>query len=159
MDGKKKGERFNKFPAQSLIEFALVLPILLLLIFGAIDFGRMFFIKIALTNAAREGANYLAWHPEEVSATNFVNMDLDDDTIEAVEAVIKAEAESLGIEIDFANEVTITKTCLELSTCSGGEIEVQITKPYDFILGNLLAALGLADSPLTLASRIRMVVQ
>lgn len=38
------------------MEFALVLPLLLLVIGGIVDFGRFFFAKIELTNAAREGA-------------------------------------------------------------------------------------------------------
>lgn len=40
----------------SLIEFAIVLPIFLLLIGGMVDLGRAFFTKVTLTNAAREGA-------------------------------------------------------------------------------------------------------
>ena len=47
---KKKG--------QSLVEFALVLPILLLLIFGLVEFGRLIFTYIAVNTAAREAARY-----------------------------------------------------------------------------------------------------
>ncbi len=42
--------------AAAMLEFALVLPILLLIIFGIIDFGRAFYLYNNLTNAAREGA-------------------------------------------------------------------------------------------------------
>lgn len=42
------------------VEFALVLPVLLLIIFGIIDFGRMLHAKIILTEAAREGARAAA---------------------------------------------------------------------------------------------------
>jgi len=38
------------------VEFALVLPLLMLLIFGIVDFGRMLNAQIVLTEAAREGA-------------------------------------------------------------------------------------------------------
>jgi Flp pilus assembly protein TadG len=38
------------------VEMALVLPLLLLLVFGIIDFGRMLNAQITLTEAAREGA-------------------------------------------------------------------------------------------------------
>jgi Flp pilus assembly protein TadG len=41
---------------QTLVEFALVLPVLLLLIFGLVDFGRAFQSWLVVTNAAREGA-------------------------------------------------------------------------------------------------------
>ena len=38
------------------VEFAMVLPLLLLLIFGMIDFGRGYFSWLIITNGAREGA-------------------------------------------------------------------------------------------------------
>jgi Flp pilus assembly protein TadG len=41
---------------QSLVEFALVLPIFLLLIMGVIDAGRLVYMNSTLSNAAREGA-------------------------------------------------------------------------------------------------------
>jgi Flp pilus assembly protein TadG len=41
---------------QGLVEFALVLPIFLLLIFGVIDGGRYVYVNSTLSNAAREGA-------------------------------------------------------------------------------------------------------
>ena len=44
--------------AQGLVEFALALPILLLLIFAMIDFGRLLFIYSAVFTASREAARY-----------------------------------------------------------------------------------------------------
>ncbi len=41
---------------QSLVEFALFAPILILLLAGAVDFGNGFQTWVALTNAVREGA-------------------------------------------------------------------------------------------------------
>ena len=41
---------------QAVIELALTLPLLLLVVFGIIDFGFMFQRYEAVTNAAREGA-------------------------------------------------------------------------------------------------------
>ncbi len=55
------------------VEFALVLPMLLLLIFGLIDFGRMLNAQITLTEAAREGARADALNssvPSRVSAAS-----------------------------------------------------------------------------------------
>ncbi len=40
----------------SAVEFALVLPLLLLVVAGIIDFGRALYTQVMLTNAAREGA-------------------------------------------------------------------------------------------------------
>lgn len=42
----------------SAAEFALILPILLLLLFGIIEFGIIFFNKAVITNASREGARF-----------------------------------------------------------------------------------------------------
>ena len=41
---------------QTLVEFALVFPIFILLLFAVIDGGRYIFLSSALSNAAREGA-------------------------------------------------------------------------------------------------------
>ena len=41
---------------QSLVEMALVLPILTILTFGLVDFGRAYYFQVSVTNAAREGA-------------------------------------------------------------------------------------------------------
>lgn len=47
---------------QAMVEFALVLPILLLLIGGIIDFGLIFNQKVLANNASREAARYVAVH-------------------------------------------------------------------------------------------------
>jgi len=44
--------------SQSMVEFALVAPLLLVLIMGIIDFGLGFGSYVQLKNAAREGARY-----------------------------------------------------------------------------------------------------
>jgi len=44
--------------AQAMVEFALVLPILLLLIVGIIEVGRAIFIYSSVVNASREAARY-----------------------------------------------------------------------------------------------------
>lgn len=41
---------------QSLVEMAMVLPILTFLTFGLVDFGRAYYFQVSVTNAAREGA-------------------------------------------------------------------------------------------------------
>jgi len=46
--------------SQALIEFALVSPVLLLLLFGTIDIGRAIFYYDTLNHAAREGARVAA---------------------------------------------------------------------------------------------------
>src|SRR4051812_32404498 len=43
-------------PGQTLVEFSLTLPLLLLLLFGIIEFGRIFQAWVTLQNAARAAA-------------------------------------------------------------------------------------------------------
>lgn len=45
---------------QAIVEFALVLPILVVLLFGIIEFGRLLSTVSAVTSAAREGARVAA---------------------------------------------------------------------------------------------------
>ena len=45
---------------QSLVEFAMILPVFLLLLFALVDFGRGFYSWMIVTNAAREGARAAA---------------------------------------------------------------------------------------------------
>ncbi len=44
--------------AQSMVEFALVFPVLLLLLYGIIEFGRLLFIYTSVTTSSREAARY-----------------------------------------------------------------------------------------------------
>ena len=48
---------------QALVEMAIILPVLVMLLLLAVDFGRVFFGWIALTNASRIGANEVAKNP------------------------------------------------------------------------------------------------
>jgi Flp pilus assembly protein TadG len=46
----------HSYRGQALVEFALVLPILVLLLVGVFDFGRAIFAYNSVSNAARSGA-------------------------------------------------------------------------------------------------------
>jgi hypothetical protein len=53
-----------KSRGQALVEFALILPILALLMLLAVDFGRVFYGWVALNNATRIAANEAALNPQ-----------------------------------------------------------------------------------------------
>lgn len=52
---------------QGLVELALALPVLLLILLGTVDLGRMFFDYTEIRNAAREGAGVGARNPANVA--------------------------------------------------------------------------------------------
>ncbi len=53
-----KTKSTHKEKAQGMVEFALVLPLLLLVMFAVIEFGRLLFIYSAVFTASREAARY-----------------------------------------------------------------------------------------------------
>ncbi|RME47935.1 MAG: pilus assembly protein [Chloroflexi bacterium] len=99
--------------ATSLVEFALILPVLVMLTLGALDIGRGFAYYLVLTNGAREGASWLSKYP--------------DDTAGAVERVL-LEAERVGIPAD---ELTIIATPAQ----SGDIATVRVQYNFDLLFG------------------------
>ena len=53
---KRSRKRLNR--GQGLVEFALILPVLLFIVFGIIDFGRVMVIYAGVSNGAREAVRY-----------------------------------------------------------------------------------------------------
>lgn len=51
---------------QSIVEVALVLPVVVMLMLGLLDFGRAYYAIVALRDAADEGASYAAISPSDV---------------------------------------------------------------------------------------------
>ncbi len=99
------------------VEFALVLPVLLLLVFGLIDFSRAFNAHVSLSGAAREGAR----------ATAMKNPDW--------EAITIAAAPSL---------TGVTATQVAECTTGAGPAEVQASYDYNFVtpVGAFMAWFG-----------------
>jgi Flp pilus assembly protein TadG len=52
----------------AVVEFALVLPLLMLLVMGTLDWGYYFFVDQVVTNAAREGARAGTLHDTDAAA-------------------------------------------------------------------------------------------
>ena len=88
---------------QSLVEFALVLPIFLLVLFAIVDFGMAFHAWITVTNSAREGGRLGAVHPALDApgspCDGYGSLD------QCIEAKVRDTAGQLGddLEIDVTN--------------------------------------------------------
>ncbi len=111
---------------QSIVEVALVLPLLALLLTGLLDFGRAFFVTVALNDAAAEGAVYAASHPTDLTGTT-----------------ARARGSLEGTPLIVPDQVQVTITCAggNCSSVSGGAaITVTTTYPFTFItplIGNM----------------------
>jgi Flp pilus assembly protein TadG len=95
--------RQSRERGQALVEFALVLPILMTLILGIIQFGIVFHDYLALTDAVRSGARQAAVTHDAGAATNAV-------TSSAAE--LKASDLQVGVSSSWApgSDVTVTAT-------------------------------------------------
>lgn len=95
------------------VEMALMLPILLLLIFGTIEIGRFYWVKHALVHAVNEGARM------EVLA---------DSTPEEVKEVVSFHLR------DWAPTVTAVVTPIPATANAPAAINVTATIPFSFII-------------------------
>ena len=99
------------------VEFALLLPVLLVLVCGLIDFGRLFFTQITLTDAAREGVRVLAL--EGAAGSGYTTDQADAD------ATTRAQLAAGGV----SGTVTVSP-----GTCSEGDpVTLTVSVPFDFI--------------------------
>jgi Flp pilus assembly protein TadG len=57
----------NSERGSSLVEMAILLPFLLLILIGVIDFGRAYYDSIEVANAARAGAQYGVINPTDTT--------------------------------------------------------------------------------------------
>lgn len=144
MSDTSKGKQHHQYKSrgQSLVEFVIIAPLLLLLILGAMDFGRLFYTKIVLTNAAREGANYLAYFPKDKD-DGFVN----------TFAIIESEADSSTIDVNTLS--IVINDC-----CTGGNpVQVNVSTTVPLVFGGALQWFGLMGGPVQLTGTVKMVVQ
>ena len=104
-------KRFAGNKGQDLIEFALIIPIFALIIFGVLDLGRAVYYFSAISNSAREGARYGSIHVSEIIGddTNLCNQVIDwsiavpltcDDIDSAVDLVNKTVTVSVYYNFD-----------------------------------------------------------
>lgn len=113
MSLKRRSKYPHTLPGQSLAEFALIFPILILIVFGVLDLGRLFHAGITVANAAREGARYGTLNPPP-------------DNNPAIIAAALAEAENSGINIPPGY---VSVSCP--MGCDSG-LPVRVTVDYDF---------------------------
>jgi hypothetical protein len=130
---------------QSLVEFALALPVLLILLLGALDVGRMYFTYLAIQNAAGEGALYAAINPRCVTA------DDGPDCADPRNALFRATHESPAGLVDW-QQVTIGVEPADRSGLSEGD-PITILVHYDYDILTPLLSPMLKDGKLRLTAR------
>ena len=124
---------------QNLVEFAMVVPIFLILVFSIVDFGMGFHAWITVTNAPREGARIGAVGAD--SAT--------------IEARVIDTTSSLAAE-------DIEVTVVNAQGAPGEAVSVDVKYEYELVtpLANLLGFFGGGlGSPITFHSESEMRIE
>ncbi len=106
---------------QSMVELALMLPVLAIVLVGILDLGRIYYAYITVVNVARAGARYAAAHPPKPSC----DPDLDAAGLAAIELRARKEAETSGIN---PAQLTIRVSC----GSSDFEMPIMVTVWYNF---------------------------
>lgn len=113
--------RFRSDSGAAAVEFALVVPVLVLLVLGIVEFGRVYNIQNSLSAAAREGVRVMAISQDAAAA--------------------RAAARRAGL---FDPAVTDAQICISTGAsgaCSatscpaGGSVTLTIRYPVDYATG------------------------
>lgn len=114
----------------ALVEFSLLAPLFVALLFGVVEFGLSIYSKEVITNASREGARFGVVYSTPRKTT----------------AEIRAKVQEYLTKAGFTDTPTITVTGAQGD--SGTPLTVSVTYPYSFqvlpgFVGGLAGTLNL----------------
>lgn len=113
---------------QSMVETALMIPIVMLVLFGIVDFGRMLHALLTLDHAGREGARLASLHAED----------------SAIRTKVKSSAAILSL-----SDGNIIITPPKASRTTGTDVQIQLKYNFNFITplaDTLVSPMELSDT-------------
>jgi len=116
---------------QSLVEFALLVPLLLIIVAGVLDLGRLYFAFLTITDAAAEGVTYATIHPPDATAVTCPASPTCASPDDVGCICLRAQTSTEGAIEIAGDDVEIT--CLNCPTPPSGT-PVTVTVRYDFQL-------------------------
>lgn len=120
--GRRLRSRWCETGGQSLIEFALALPVLLLILIGIADIGRTYYYTVMIAGAAREAAAYAATNPS-ANATS----------------VSQHGCNATGLAAyGSACPSALTVTCISTCPTNGADATVRVTYSYNLLSAYLV---------------------
>ncbi len=137
--GRLRPQRTSRFPrrqnrrhpshGQALVEFALILPVLMLMFVIAIDFGRLFFSYVQIHNAAREGAAIGAYQPTNLALiTTRANQEKNGQVQHG------AADNSIVVSQTCANSGGTVIACSATTGAGAGDrVTVSVSEPFTFV--------------------------
>jgi Flp pilus assembly protein TadG len=111
-------QRLRDDRGASAVEFAFIVPLLILLVVGIAEFGRAFQVDSTLNAAAREGVRTMALQNDQA----------------ATRAMVRSVASSLKPAITDA-QITISPSACPLNSTGSTNVTVTIAYPLPFFTG------------------------
>lgn len=124
---------------QNLVEFALVVPLLLLLVIGIAEFGRAWMTKNILTGAAREAVRMAAVPPPTGMDNN--------DWLLAINARADNILKSAGIVAD--------NIAIVVNVVANDPVSVTVSYNFPVVIAGFIPGLGNAKIPLSSTTTMR----
>jgi len=120
---------------QAVTEFALILPVLLLVLFAIFQFGVIFNNYIQVSAAAREGARKGSVSSQSGSCA-------------AVQSLVVSAAQNSAPSLNTSQMgITVSDTCTNNVVVEGNDITVTVTYPWSVsLLGQVVASGNLSSS-------------
>lgn len=133
----------------SIVEFAIILPLLIILIFGMVEFSVLFYDKAVLTNASREGARGGIVFKANSTTGVYEPLPCNGSGL-TVETVVNTYlANHL---VTFGAPTTATTQCLPPTSCAGSGSYFKVTVTYNYTFLLLPNFLNFLPSPFTLTA-------
>lgn len=114
----------------SLLETAMVIPLLLIMLAGVVDVGRAYHTYITTINAAREGARFGVNRPWDING---------------IRTVVRNEAATSGVDLSGA-AISVN------SSGSGNPVRVTVQLNYPMFMGGVI---GINTIPISTTSVFR----
>jgi Flp pilus assembly protein TadG len=135
----------GRHEGQSLVEFAVVLPVFLLILAGILDFGLGLYSQMTVINAAREGARLGVVEPGNITDIN--------DRVDAMTAGLDKSRLTVTITCERPTGPTTFGSCSSPQWQSNDAVRVQVDYSY-----KMLWPLALGNS-LDLSSTVQMRIE
>ena len=132
MKRRPRGGKYNRQRGQDLVEYALALPIVLLILMSILDLGRVVYVYSSLHNSVREGARYGIIYPTDAAG---------------IEAIVRTKA--VGLD---PVDLTVVVVQPDLQT-------VRVRATYQFAVVSPIVSVLVGGSPWPLGSQTTMRVE
>ncbi len=122
---------------QTIVEFALILPIFILLLVGIVDFGRAVYANSTIQNAARQGVR-----------AAIVDQNVTVIEAEAIEHAVSLGIDGTDVDVNFLDPDYTTGDCTTTPDV-GCIVEVEVRYVYTAatpVLGRIVGTINMSGS-------------